>query len=80
MCTRNTSKNRYLLGFELKEIWVVAGDLDSSKLSTADCLSSFVLQNSVAGPAREGLQLSNSRGQHLAYSVNNSRAADLMLH
>ena len=42
---------------------VVAGDLDSSKLSTADCLSSFVLQNSMAGPARE---VSNSRGQHLA--------------
>ena len=45
---------------------VVAGDLDSSKLSTADCLSLFVLQNSMAGPAREGLQLSNSPGQHLA--------------
>ena len=44
---------------------VVAGDLDSSKLSTADCLSLFILQNSMAGPAREGLQLSNSRGQHL---------------
>ena len=35
------------------------------KLSTADCLSSFVLQNNMAGLAREGLQLSNSRGQHL---------------
>ena len=45
---------------------VVAGDLDSSKLFIADCLSSFVLQNSMAGPAREGLQLLNSRGQHLA--------------
>ena len=31
----------------------------------ADCLSSFVLQNSMAGPALVGLQLSNSRGQHL---------------
>ena len=44
---------------------VVAGDLDSSKLSTADCLSSFVLQNSMADPACEGLQLSKSRDQHL---------------
>ena len=43
---------------------VVAGDLDSSKLFIADCLSSFVLQNSMAGPAREGLQLLNSRGHH----------------
>ena len=37
-------------------------------LVTADSLSVHVcmsIQNSMAGPACEGLQLSNSRGQHL---------------